>query len=321
MKLLILIICSVISLSANSATLIDDGVRLIKGGNGLSKIDNINLVAKAGRLSRVTQKSLTLSKIENIQNLMALAIRENRVNFNEQFKYITSFKNIKKGDNLLLKCLKVSTCNLNKYNDLMTKSPLHVQIATKFPHMNLTQINHKVGTINENIMNKYFKSTGWHKIEGEVGRNGIDGLFIKKKNGIIKDVMVVESKYNTSGLQHTNNGKQMTKQWVSAKIKNLQNKYPNNQNYNDIQEFIKNDVYRALLWNLKTNGKNLNITLKKIHDKSGKIIVSKIEGNQKMKINFTGNQEINIKKQTNPFHGQIVSWYQKEMKNKAFNMK
>jgi hypothetical protein len=314
MKTIFFIFLGIISLlSANALNLVEDGAKIIKGGKGIAKIDDINLIAKAGSLNKVTQRYLTLSKVENIQNLMALSVKENRVDFVDQFKYITVFKNIKHGDKLLLKCLKHSACDLEKFSDLMRKSPLHVQIATKYPNMNLPQINHRVGSINENIMNKYFQSTGWTKIEGEVGRNGIDGLFIKRKNGVITDVMVVESKYNKSGLQHTNNGKQMTKQWVSKKIEVLQKKYPNNKDYNAIEKYIENDSYRALLWNLKTSDENLIISLKKVHDKSGKIITSNLKGGKKMKINFNGNQEININNPKGDFHRQVVSWYKKEI--------
>ena len=314
MKIIIFLFLGIVSLiSANALNLIEDGAKITKGRKSLSAFDDINLISKAGSLQKVTQKYLNLSKVENIQNLMALSVKENRVDFLEQFKYIKVFKNIKNGDKLLLKCLKTSDCDLEKYSDLMRKSPLHIKIATKYPNMNLAQINYKVGSINENIMNQYFKSTGWTKIEGEVGRNGIDGLFIKVKHDVIVDVMVVESKYNKSGLQHTMNGKQMTKQWVSKKIEVLQKKYPNNKDYDVIKKYIENDSYRAFLWNLKINDENLIVSLKKVHDKNGKIATSNLKGGEKMKINFNGNQKININNPKSDFHRQIVSWYKKEI--------
>ena len=125
---------------------------------------------------------------------------------------------MKNGDKLLLKCLKNPACNIEEYSNLMSKSPLHIKVASKYPHMTIGQINMKVGSINENIMNKYFQSTGWSKIESEIGRNGIDGLFVKRRNGVIYDIIIAESKYNKSGLQHTNHGVQMTKQWILKKI-------------------------------------------------------------------------------------------------------
>jgi len=297
----------------NASTLIDDAATLIKCGTKAPDINDLNLIAKAGKLSRVTQKSLTLSKVDNIQNLMSLAIKENRVSFMDQCKYITTFKKIENGDKLLLKCLKNTTCDIEIFSSMMTKSTLHVKVATKYPNMSLGQINIKVGTINENMMNKYFQSMGWRKIEGEVGRNGIDGLFIKKKNGVIVDVLVVESKYNKSGLQYTNHGQQMTKQWVSKKIDNLIKEYPNNSDYVSIKKYVDNNIYRAMLWNLKTQDDKLMISLKQVHDKMGKVVTSDLKGSKQMKINFNGNQEISIKNPKDNFHKEIVSWYKEEI--------
>lgn len=295
-------------------SLIHANALTVIAGKSLSTVDNVNLISKAGSLQKVTLKSLTLSKVENIQSLMNLSVKENRVIFTEQFKYVKIFKKLKDGDKLLLNCLKKSSCNVEEYSNIMSKSPLHVQIAIKHPSLNLAQINHQVGSINEHLMDKYFKSTGWTKIEGEVGRNGIDGLFIKRKNGIIVDIAVVESKYNRSGLQHTKNGKQMTKQWISKKIEVLQKQYPKNKDYDTIKKYIDNDSYRALLWNLKTTEKDLIISLKKVHDKGGQITTSNIKGRNKMKINFSGNQKINKNNPKNDFHKQIISWYNEEIK-------
>ena len=314
MKIIAFLILLISITFANVLSSIDNIATMSKGSKIINTSDKINLIGQVGLISKVTQKHLSPSKVDNIQNLLNLAIKENKTTTIDQFKYITIFKKVENGDKLLLKCLKNTACNLNNFSDLMRKSQLHVQIANKYPYMNLAQINHKVGSINENIMNKYFQSVGWTKIEGEIGRNGIDGLYIKKKNGIIVDVMVAESKYNKSGLATTKNGKQMSKEWVQKKITDLQNKYPNDKNYKDIQPFLDNNVYRATLWNLKTKDGKLLISLKKIHDKEGKVMASNIVGGQKMKINFNGNQEINIKKPNNEFHKKIVSWYKEEIK-------
>ena len=242
------------------------------------QIDNINLITKADKLNQVTQTMLiSATKIENIQTLIKLALKENRVNFIEQFKYIKIFKNIKNGDKLLLRCLKYPSCNLEEYSSLMNKSPMHIKIASKYPNMSLVEINHRIGGISENIMNKYFKSMGWSKIEGEIGRNGIDGIFIKRKAGLIIDIMVVESKYNKSTLGNTNHGRQMSKQWLSKKIDTLEKKYPNNKEYKTINRYIESNNYKAILWNLKVNNNNLVISVKKINDNNGKILTSNIK--------------------------------------------
>jgi len=172
-------------LLANSLELVDDGIKILKGKKLVSSIEQGSQILKIAKLNKVAEQMLTNTKIVNIQDLLNLAVKENRVGFVEQFSYIKTFKEIKNGDTLLLQCLKNSACDLSNYSSLMNKSPLHITIASKYPTLKLAQINSKVGAINETLMNKYFKSTGWTKLEGEVGRNGIDGLFIKRKNGVI----------------------------------------------------------------------------------------------------------------------------------------
>ena len=54
------------------------------------------------------------------------------------------------------------------------------------------------GYSSECLMHEFYTSTGWKQIEGEIGRNGIDGLYYKTKNGQIREVLVAESKWNTS---------------------------------------------------------------------------------------------------------------------------
>jgi hypothetical protein len=300
-------------LLGNSLELIEDGVKIIKGEKVISTITESSQILKVAKLSKVTEQILSNTKVTNIQNLLHLAVKEQRVSFTKQFLYIKTFKNIQNGDRLLLQCLKNSACDLANYSSLMNKSPLHITLASKYPTLTLAQINNKVGAINETLMNKYFKSTGWTKIEGEVGRNGIDGLFIKRKNGVVSDVIIAESKYNKSGLQHTQHGKQMTNQWILKKLEVLQAKYPKNLDYKIIEQHVKNDNYRALLWNLKTTENKLLISLTKIHDKNGAISTSALKGNEKMKINFFRNRDIDIQNPQNSFQEKVISWYKVEI--------
>ncbi len=122
------------------------------------------------------------------------------------------------------------------------------------------------GDVAEMIMDDYFKNSGWSKRAGEVGVNGIDGLYIKKSNGVVKQVLFVESKYNTSKLGKVRDGsKQMSKQWMQHKIDSLIKKARQTGNektlkeYLQIRKYIEQDIYRARLWNIKPvgNGKYL----------------------------------------------------------------
>jgi len=313
MKKILLLLLFNKFLLANSLEFVDDGVKIIKGEKVISTITESSQILKVAKLSKVTEQMLGNTKVTNIQDLLQLAVKEQRIGFPKQFLYIKTFKNIQNGDRLLLQCLKNSACDLANYSSLMNKSPLHITLASKYPTLTLAQINNKVGAINETLMNKYFKSTGWTKIEGEVGRNGIDGLFIKRKNGVVSDVIIAESKYNKSGLQHTQHGKQMTNQWIIKKLEVLQAKYPKNLDYKIIEQHVKNDNYRALLWNLKTTENKLLISLTKIHDKNGAISISALKGNEKMKINFFRNRDIDIQNPQNSFQEKIISWYKAEL--------
>ncbi len=280
----------------------------------VKKVSSLKVIKGLKYATRSHLKYAT--KSENIHDLLSLAVKENKITFVKQFQYRKLFSNLKDGDIFLLKCLKSKACDVEKFSEVITKSTLHQKIIRKNPNLSLAQVNIKVGKINENLMDKYFVSSSWKKIEGEVGRNGIDGLFIKKtKDGIIKDVLVVESKYNKSGLQHTKNGQQMTNEWVMKKIKDLRQKYPNNNDYKQIEKLVENSTYRSFLWNLKVNDNNLIFDVLKLHDKSGKIKKSSLIAGEKIKIMQKNNNKININNPKNDFQKRIVTWYKKEVKD------
>jgi len=305
--IIISIVASLTFIYANSITAIIDSSKL---AHTTKRLDNLYKITK---LSNLTKEVLSVDKIKNIEHILSLAVKENKISFADQWKYMREFKTLKNGDKILLKCLNAPECKLDNALDIAKKSSLHQEVIYKYPNLNLAQVNHKVGSINEHVMNNYFKSTGWKKIEGEVGRNGIDGLFIKTKGGHVTDVLFVESKYNKSVLQQTKHGQQMTKEWLSHKVDNLIKKYPNNIEYQEIKKYIDKDIYRNKLWNMKVEKDNIIISLKNISDNSKSVKISPITGSHKMKINYQGNQLININNPTNNFHEQLVKWYKESI--------
>jgi len=120
----------------------------------------------------------------------------------------------------------------------------------------------------ECVMDYFYTNSKWIKIEGEVGRNGIDGLYIKKQNGIVKDVLVVESKWNTSRLGRSGKNKltkQMSQKWVLRTLKRLKN-FGTVNNYEVIEKFVMNNQYRARLFKLLPVGSDsIQIKLYKIN--------------------------------------------------------
>ena len=126
------------------------------------------------------------------------------------------------------------------------------------------------GASAECVMHKFYTQSGWVQVEGEIGRNGIDGLYYKKDNGVIKDVLVAESKWNTSRLGRSGKNKavkQMSQEWVLRTMNKLVKKMHTNV-YTTLRRFIENNQYRARLFRLKPKSHNtIQISIYKIKNK------------------------------------------------------
>jgi len=159
------------------------------------------------------------------------------------------------------------------------------------------------GASAECVMHRFYKNSGWRQIEGEVGRNGIDGLYYKKKHDVIREVLVAESKWNTSRLGLSGKGKtvkQMSQEWVIRTLKRLQ-KYKPIPEYTSILKLVKNGQYRARLFRLKPVGtESIQIIIYKIKNKGLKSF-DKIKERQL--------KPININYPTNSFEKGIIDAY------------
>lgn len=159
------------------------------------------------------------------------------------------------------------------------------------------------GVSTECVMHKFYTSSGWTRIDGEVGRNGIDGLYYKKKDHIIKEVLVAESKWNTSRLGLSGKGKtvkQMSQEWVLRTLRRLQ-KYKPIPEYASILKLVKNGQYRARLFRMKPVGENgIQIIIYKIRNKGAKAFD---------KIMETKLHPININAPRNSFERGIIKTY------------
>ena len=159
------------------------------------------------------------------------------------------------------------------------------------------------GASAECVMHKFYTNSGWIRIEGEIGRNGIDGLYYKKKNGIIKEVLVSESKWNTSRLGRSGKNKsvkQMSQEWVLRTMNKLIKKM-DNKTYHTLKEFILHDQYRARLFRLKPKKNNtIQISIYKIKNKGLKAFDE---------IKDTQLKPIEINNPMNSFETQMVQAY------------
>ncbi len=170
------------------------------------------------------------------------------------------------------------------------------------PHLNI--IN---GASTECVMHQFYTNSGWTQIEGEIGRNGIDGLYYKKKNNTIKEVLVAESKWNTSRLGFSGKGKtvkQMSQEWVLRTMDKLvknKNKKIDSNTYRTLRKLISHDQYRARLFRLKPVGdSSIQITIYKIKNKGLKAFD---------KIKDTQLRPIDINAPRSSFEKNIVSAY------------
>jgi hypothetical protein len=159
------------------------------------------------------------------------------------------------------------------------------------------------GASAECVMHQFYTQSGWVQVEGAIGRNGIDGLYYKKKNGVIKDVLVAESKWNTSRLGKSGKNKavkQMSQEWVLRSMNKLIKKMPS-KTYTTLKRFIENNQYRARLFRLKPKrGNTIEISIYKIKNKGLKAF---------NEIKDTQLPPININAPKNSFEQRMVKAY------------
>lgn len=292
----------------------------ISHGGYVSATRNATAVFKAGKYQKIARlgtlevKDLThASKAENIQGLLDIALQENRVDAVQMLQYERLYSFQKHGDQLLLVCLKATRCQPDKFVEIVKTSKLHSEIAFRQPELGSVLVNHAVGEITENLMIRYFESSGWKKIPSQIGRQGIDGLFIKMEGEIIKEVLIVESKYNTSILQLTNHGTQMSDQWVRRKVYELNSKYPDDTTYKTIDKFVNAGSYRAILWNIKADETSLKVSLRKVKSKGGNVTDYNVVGTENEVLAAPFENDIKIEFPKNKFEDNFVGWYKNEI--------
>ena len=119
--------------------------------------------------------------------------------------------------------------------------------------------NEERGNLGEMMMDQYFISQGYrplniHRVSGledskEGFKTGIDGIYEKTKPDGMKQFFIVDAKYNGSQLIETNDGKQMSWNWIDKRLNDAVGK----EKANEIRELRDNDpnsvkpyVYRII---------------------------------------------------------------------------
>ncbi len=273
---------------------------------------NLNITKFITKDAIEFSEKMSKTSSRNLKFILEKAVQNKIITSIDKYRLHIIYSKLKNGSIFLAKCLKTKGCNPYKfYKEVYNKPPLYKYIYLKYPNISNTLLIQKVGQVNEKIMDKYFQKSGWKKIEGEVGRNGVDGLYIKyDENGNIKDVMLVEAKYNKSTINRTVDGSmQMSKEWSIKKIDELIKKYPDNKEYKIIKEKLLNRDYRARLWRMKEEDNKLIIDLKKILPEGKNIKIEPLKGGEKTKINYKDNFIIDINNPKTPFQKEVLEWY------------
>lgn len=106
--------------------------------------------------------------------------------------------------------------------------------------------------VTENIMSKALSDGKWKSISPRMGSQGIDHIFLKldPKTNLPKSLMVGESKFGTSRLGDTKDGKQMSLNWTNKRLHALGKRYLDLANVKAVARMPKYPHYK------------LNITLR-----------------------------------------------------------
>ncbi|MGL1890588.1 MAG: hypothetical protein OCD02_03130 [Spirochaetaceae bacterium] len=137
-------------------------------------------------------------------------------------------------------------------------------LATKLENIGYSNMNKTHGNMLEAVSDARFTGKGrYGKRIGEVGSNGIDGLYSKNhSSGYTKEILITESKFGKdNNLRITKNGDlQMSKNWILLKhdelIASTEKKFKSNKisekmynklirEYKESKYFVQNDVYKA----------------------------------------------------------------------------
>lgn len=89
-----------------------------------------------------------------------------------------------------------------------------VKARAKYNKAHVKALNIK-GQAVENLMDDFYTKDGWEKMDGKRGRNGFDGLYVKRnKSGTIVSWFAAEAKSGSSKLNSTKHGRQLSPEWV-----------------------------------------------------------------------------------------------------------
>lgn len=97
-----------------------------------------------------------------------------------------------------------------------------VRLGAKANNIAHTKSLNIKGDYTEAMMDSFYEKDGWEKLDGKRGRNGFDGLYVKRNaQGRIVEWLPVDAKSGSSKLSMTQRGKQLSPEWIQANRQDL----------------------------------------------------------------------------------------------------
>ena len=128
----------------------------------------------------------------------------------------------------------------------------------------------------------------------------------------MREVLAVESKYNTSALQPTNHGQQMSREWLEKKLRNLRERQPDEATYRRVEELVSAGYYRARLWTMRVERGEIQIDLQRIRSASDKVDALIEDPGTRVSVPPSA---IRVAAPTNSFETTIVEAYQSALRS------
>lgn len=294
------------------------GADLVEAGR-VAKYFRQGIRSPAVRLATLTAEDLRYAgRARNVERLLDLAVDEGRLDAIEALQFSRKGLVATEDDAaLLLACLQKPACEPEAFIRIGRMSELHAAVALENPALGTITAHHAVGDVSEALMLRYFERGGWASVPGQIGRNGIDGLFVKLDRGVVKDVLVVESKYNSSALQLSSAGQQMSDSWIRTKVDELVRKFPDDAVYADIKRFVEAGSYRSVLWNVKQENGALRIRLDKLAGKGTQVKVLRTPDVELDALGTPLERPISLSAPRTDLEKDIVRWYGEAVRQSA----
>ncbi len=120
-----------------------------------------------------------------------------------------------------------------------------IKVHSKVNNVAHSQSLNVKGNLVEEMMDNFYKKDGWEVINGKRGRNGFDGLYVKRRpNGEIYDFIIADAKSGNAKLGMTKHGKQLSPEWCRHNFNELLKRELHKQPRNfafiaDLKQLIK----------------------------------------------------------------------------------